>query len=61
MSMQIIYGKYVPTCDICGEELPPCHDFQEAVLSKRKAGWKTRHVDDGWEDTCVDCQEAEGE
>jgi len=30
MSMQIIYGKYVPTCDICGEELPPCYDFQEA-------------------------------
>ncbi len=59
MSVYISYGKYVPICDYCGEELPPCCDFQEAVLSMGQHGWETRRIDDEWEDVCDYCQEAD--
>jgi hypothetical protein len=61
MSIVKMFGLYYPTCDICGDELPSAHDFYEAVLSKREAGWKTQKADKEWEDICEYCQKSEDE
>jgi len=49
-------GLYIPTCDICGAELPKEFDFYAAVEAKKEAGWKSQKVNDVWEDVCPECQ-----
>lgn len=58
MSIVKEYGKYTPTCDICGEELPPELTFEDAVQAKKDAGWKRQKTNGAWEDICTECQEA---
>ena len=56
-------GMYTLTCDICGEEYPETFfDFYDAVKAKKRAGWKSRKTNDGWEDICDVCllEEQEG-
>jgi len=50
---------YTPVCDICGNELFPRSQFNEALHAKKEAGWKSRKVDGEWEDVCEDCLEEE--
>jgi len=57
MSVEKSYGMFYPTCDICGDALPPEHDFYDAVEAKKEAGWKSRKGENGeWQDICTDCQ-----
>lgn len=56
MSIQNNHGMCIPTCDICGEELPGTYDFYDAVESKKDAGWKSKKTDGKWEDICTECQ-----
>ena len=56
MSIQREYGRLVPTCDVCGEELEPYDDFEDAVAGKKLAGWKSVKVGGEWEDHCPNCQ-----
>ena len=56
MSIAKIYDKHVPICDICGEDLPPEHDFYDAVASSRQADWIKRKRDGEWIDICRECQ-----
>ena len=49
-------GMYTLTCDVCGDEYPETFfDFYEAVEAKKIAGWKSRKIDDEWEDVCDVC------
>ena len=56
MSIENHFGMYRAICDICGEELPPGYDFQDAVESKKSEGWKTCKVGEDFQDICCDCQ-----
>jgi hypothetical protein len=50
-------GYFIPTCDICGDELLAQATFQDAVQAKRDARWKTEKTRDGtYEDACRTCQ-----
>lgn len=57
MSIERLYGKYTPTCDVCGEDLPPENDFYDAVEARKEAGWRSKKTADGWNDICPECQE----
>lgn len=57
--IDIVYGKYIPVCDTCGEELSREDDFYGAVQAKKDAGWKTEKYGIIWVDTCNNCQEEE--
>jgi len=59
MSIERHGDAFIPTCDICGEELSPEWDFYDAVNAKKLAGWKSHKVDGQWEDVCCECQELE--
>ena len=58
VSIQKYRGSYIPTCDICGAELPEQSSKLEAAKAikeaERKAGFNRfgEH-----EDFCPDCQE----
>ncbi len=57
MSIVRHYGQFTPTCDICGDELQAQESFQEAVLTRNEADWKSQKNSDGeWEDICRKCQ-----
>ena len=57
MSIEKNYGMYTAVCDICDTELSPLSDFQLAVESRKKAGWKSHKDENGeWADYCPDCQ-----
>lgn len=59
MSIERYYGKYIPSCDVCGAELPSEEDFYDAVDAKKQAGWIS--IRDGvWLDVCPECQETNG-
>lgn len=47
---------YIPTCDICGEQLAEQYDFEDAVEAKRDAGWRSKKINGEWIDLCNDCQ-----
>lgn len=47
---------YIPTCDLCGTELWPEFDWDDAVEAKKAAGWKSKKIDGEWMDICPDCQ-----
>jgi hypothetical protein len=55
------YGvkTYNPHCDACGKELPGEYSFQDAVASRRKAGWISRKLDGEYEDLCRECWKKE--
>lgn len=54
------YGKRIPVCDYCMENLPPEDDFDDAVQAMKAAGWKTKKDEDGeWVNICTDCQKQE--
>lgn len=60
MSIERFRDGFMPTCDICGNELPPEDTFQDAVDAKKEAGWKSRKANGEWEDVCDDCLGEEG-
>ena len=51
---------YIPTCDICGEQLHPQYDFEDAVEAKKNAGWLSRKINGEWIDLCEDCKGMNG-
>jgi hypothetical protein len=55
MSIERFGGLCIPVCDRCGSELPAETDFYDAVSAKKAAGWRSRKVDDRWEDICDAC------
>lgn len=56
MSIERYGEEYVPTCDVCGTELPPEYMFTEAVAAKKAAGWASIKDSDGdWWDVCQNC------
>lgn len=57
MTINYEYGERVPTCDICGEALPPVEKYQNARGAMRESGWIRMRVDGEWEDYCAECQE----
>lgn len=60
--MSIEYGWegrtriYIPTCDMCGEQLIEQYDFDDAVEAKKDAGWRSMKIGDEWIDLCEDCK-----
>ena len=55
MSIERDGGTYTPVCDYCGDELLESWDFDDAVVSKKQAGWRSVKEDDGWSDYCPEC------
>ena len=55
--------NYDLICDICYESADEFfEDFHDAVLYKKREGWKSRKDENGnWEDVCPNCQENEDE
>ena len=54
------YGKYIPVCDGCSEELEECYSFDDALKSIKAENWSTRKLGVDWINLCPDCQK-EGE
>lgn len=50
------YGKFIPTCDICGEELTEEDTFEEAVSAIKKAGWQIKKEDGAFVSFCPSCR-----
>lgn len=58
MSIQRCGDNYTLTCDNCGYEHPDLFtDFAEAVEAKRDDGWRSKMIDNEWEDWCDECCE----
>lgn len=61
MAIEKEYGKFVPTCDGCGETLDPCDSFDEAKESMEAEGWSKKLLQKGstkeWVNMCPACQE----
>lgn len=58
MSIQKYRGAYIPTCDICGAELPEQSSRADAAEAIKAAEWKAGKNKFGeYEDFCPDCQE----
>ena len=57
MSIEKEYGKFVPVCDRCGNELMPEDTWQDAVDAKKDAGWRSVKDKGEWVDVCPECQE----
>jgi len=57
MSIEQNCGMYTPVCDVCDDALVPVRDFHIAVDQKRREGWASRHMPDGWIDICCGCFE----
>ena len=49
------YGKHVPVCDGCEEELPGQDTWGEAVATAEEAGWK--YYPSEGTNLCQACQE----
>lgn len=59
MSIERYGSEYVPTCDVCGAELPPEYRHGAAINAIYYAGWRMKKDEDGtWRDLCQDCQPA---
>ena len=50
------YGKYIPVCDICDEELEPQDTYEDAIKAKSNEGWRSKKIDSDWIDVCPNCQ-----
>jgi len=53
-----VYGKQVPTCDGCGDTLPPQETFQDALDAIKEEGWASDPVNGEFENYCKECKEA---
>lgn len=59
MSIEQYGDEYIPTCDLCGAELPPEYRHGAAINAIHNAGWRMKKDADGkWQDFCLECQEA---
>lgn len=56
MSIEKINGRYVPTCDTCGETLDPVFTFDEAREQMAENEWQTEKIKGEWVNFCPDCQ-----
>lgn len=64
MAIEREYGKWIPTCDGCGEQLETCDTFDEALDELKVAGWSREYIDNGmddgeWINLCPACQREE--
>lgn len=50
------YGKFIPTCEVCGEELVEEDNFDAAVSAIKEAGWKIVKENGGFSAYCPNCQ-----
>ena len=50
------YGKFIPTCDVCGEILTAQDEFSDAVEDIKDQGWSANKIDGEWVHLCPDCQ-----
>lgn len=49
--------EYIPTCDLCGSELPKEYIYEDARKSMRENRWKRKINEYGdRDDLCPDCQ-----
>ena len=56
MAIERFADTFIPTCDMCGVELPEEYSFEDAVDSKRQNGWKSAKDASGeWWDLCPEC------
>lgn len=56
MSIKNGNNGYELMCDNCGYTVSGMDDFMEAVDYKKENEWKSRRVDDEWEDRCPNCK-----
>lgn len=49
------YGKYVASCNVCGDTLPPEDTLRKSVKAARVLEWKNKKVDGEYENICVVC------
>ena len=49
------YGKYVLSCDICGENVDGFDSFDEAERYTKENGWVISRTDGGWVNICPPC------
>jgi len=61
MSIDSFEGIHTPICDRCYAELDGEFEFHTAVEAKKDAGWKSRKVNDRWQDVCDNCLAEEAE
>ena len=63
MAIEKEYGKFIPTCDGCGETLDKCDSFDEAREAMEDEGWARKLLQNGatkeWINLCPTCQEVE--
>lgn len=56
MSIQKEKGRFVPTCDVCGDQLDPVGTFDEAREQMAENEWNTESFKGEWVNFCPDCQ-----
>lgn len=65
MAIEREYGKFIPTCDGCGETLEPCDSFDEAKEAMEAEGWSKKLLQNGntkeWINFCPTCQKEEND
>ncbi len=49
------YGKYIPSCDGCGDDLGDYDSFDDARDAIKANGWETRRYGTDWVDYCPSC------
>jgi len=55
------YRKYTAYCDSCGDYLPPCDTWGEAIEAMRDEGWHSIPTrNDEWENYCPHCGKTGG-
>jgi uncharacterized protein YycO len=55
-------GVYVAICDDCGDtEDFNLDDFSDVVDAMKERGWKSKKIDNEWENHCPDCVKSEKE
>lgn len=60
MAIERYANAYIPTCDMCGTELPEEYSFEDAVESKKLHGWHSIQDTTGmWWDLCPVCNHQE--
>ncbi len=57
MSTEMVKGKAVWCCDVCGqvEEAEPGHDFQSGWAILRRDGWRAFKQGEEWCHRCPKC------
>ena len=47
---------YIPTCDICGEQLQPQYEWDDVFEVMKDSGWNAKKINGEWINLCEDCQ-----